>query len=94
MQLTRVYAQKDDKTKLIGVLKDLVPTDPDELEQRLRLARLLLEDGKPAEAEKYARQAMEIDVRNKDCRAVLLKTLETQKKDAEAAKLRQVFGEK
>jgi cellulose synthase operon protein C len=94
MQLARVYAQKDDKAKLIGVLKDLVPTDPDELEQRLRLARLLLEDGKPAEAEKYARQAMEIDVRNKDCRAVLLKTLETQKKDAEAAKLRQVFGEK
>jgi len=59
MQLARVYAQKDDKAKLIDVLKDLVPSDPDELEQRLRLARLLLEDGKAAEAEAYAEHLVE-----------------------------------
>ena len=29
-----------------------VPTDADDLEQRLRLARLLLENGQAAEAEK------------------------------------------
>jgi uncharacterized protein HemY len=93
-ELVRVYAQKDDKAKLIAVLKELVPFDADELEQRLRLARLLLENGDAAEAEKYARQAMEIDVRGKEGQELLLKTLEAQKKDAEADKLRQLFREK
>jgi len=93
-ELARVYAQKDDKTKLIGVLKDLVPTDPDDLAMRLRLARLLLENGDAAEAEKYARQAMEINVRAKEGQELLLKTLQAQKKDEEADKLRRLFGEK
>ena len=92
MQLARVYTQKEDKTKLIDVLKELVPGDADELEQRLRLAQLLLESDKPAEAETYARQAMEIDVRNKEGREILLKALAAQKKDAEAEKLRAIFG--
>jgi cellulose synthase operon protein C len=94
MQLARVHAQKDDKAKLIADLKELVPLDPDELEQRVRLARLLLENGDAAEAEKYARQAMEIDVRGKEGRELLLKTLEAQKKDAEVGKLRRVFEAK
>ncbi len=91
MQLARVHGQKDDKAKLVGVLKDLVKTDADELEQRLRLARLLLESGRAAEAETYARQALEIDVRGKECRELLLKALQTQKKDAEADKIRKLF---
>jgi tetratricopeptide (TPR) repeat protein len=94
MQLARVYAQKDDKAKLIAALKELVPSDPDELEQRLRLVRLLLEENQAAEAEKYARQAMEINVRNKDARDLLLKTLEAQKKDTEVNKLRQLLADK
>lgn len=93
-QLARVYAQKDDKAKLIAVLKDLVPTDADELEQRLRLARLLMETGDAAEAEKYARQVMEIDVLNKEGKDLLLKSMESQKKDADAEKLRQILGDK
>jgi cellulose synthase operon protein C len=93
-QLARVHAQKDDKAKLIAVLKDLVPTDADDLEQRLRLARLLLENGQAVEAEKYARQAMEIDVRGKEGQELLLKALEEQKKDAEADKLRRLFSDK
>ncbi|MHB1423752.1 MAG: tetratricopeptide repeat protein [Gemmataceae bacterium] len=94
MELARVYAQKDDKAKLIGVLKELVPADPDDLAQRLRLARLLLESGDAAESEKYARQAMEIDVRGKKGQELLLKSLEAQKKDAEADRLRQLFDKK
>jgi tetratricopeptide (TPR) repeat protein len=93
-ELARVHTQKEDKTKLIGVLKELVPTEPDELEQRMRLARLLLESGDAAEAEKYARQVMEIDVRGKEGQKLLLKTLEAQKKDEEAEKMRRLFGEK
>jgi tetratricopeptide (TPR) repeat protein len=94
MQLARVYAQKDDKAKLIGVLKELVPTDADDLVQRLRLARLLLENGDAVEAEKYAREALEIDIRGKEGRELMLKALEAQKKDAEADKLRRLFAEK
>jgi tetratricopeptide (TPR) repeat protein len=93
-ELARVYSQRDDKAKLIGVLKELVPADPDDLELRFRLASLLLENGDAAEAEKYARQVMEINVRAKEGQELLLKTLEAQKKNAEADKLRQLFGEK
>ncbi len=93
-ELARVYAQKDNKAKLIGVLKDLVPGDPDDLELRVRLARLLLDKGEAAEAEKYAREVMEINVRGKEGQELLLKTLEAQKKDAEADKLRLLFGDK
>jgi tetratricopeptide (TPR) repeat protein len=92
-QLLRVYAQKDDKAKQIVALKELVPTDADALEQRLRLARLLLERGDAVEAEKYARQALEIDVRGKEGRELILKALEEQKKNAEADKLRRLFAE-
>lgn len=92
-QLARVYAQKDEKPKLIAALKELVPTDADDLEQRLRLARLLLESGDAVEAEKYARQALEIDVRGKEGRAIFLKALEEQKKNAEADKMRRLFAE-
>jgi tetratricopeptide (TPR) repeat protein len=90
-QLARVYAQTGDKDKQIAVLKDLVPTDADDLEHRQRLARMLLEAGQPAEAEKYARQAMEIDLRNAEVRETLFKALKEQKKDAEAEKLRQML---
>jgi len=93
-ELARVYALKEDKAKLIDVLKELAPTAPDDLELRLRLARLLLQSGDAAEAEKYARQVMEINVRSKEGQELLLKTLEMQKKDAEADKLRQLFREK
>jgi tetratricopeptide (TPR) repeat protein len=93
-RLVQVYAQKEDKPKLIGVLEDLVPTDADDFEQRLRLAKLLAETGRAAEAEKYARQALEIDLRSEEARNVLLKALEAQKKDAEAQKLRGVFEKK
>jgi tetratricopeptide (TPR) repeat protein len=93
-RLVQAYAQQGNKAKLIAVLKDLVPTDADDFDQRLRLAKLLSEEGKPAEAETYARQALEIDVRSEEARDVLLKALEAQKKDAEAQKLRDVFEKK
>jgi tetratricopeptide (TPR) repeat protein len=90
-QLARVYAQTGDKDKQIAVLKDLVPTDADDFEHRARLARMLLEADQPAEAEKYARQALEIDVRNKEARELLYKALEAQKKDKEAERLKKLL---
>src|SRR5262249_33288057 len=78
--LARVYAQTSDKEKQIAVLKDLVPTDADDLEHRKRLARMLLDAGRPDEVERYAREALEIDVRDGEMQEALDKALVAQKK--------------
>jgi tetratricopeptide (TPR) repeat protein len=92
-RLARVHAQTGDKEKQIAVLKELVPTNADDLEHRKQLARLLSETDKANEAEKYAREALEIDIRDKEARDMLLKALIDQKKDVEAEKIRSL-GEK
>ncbi len=91
-QLARVYAQTNDRDKHISVLKDLVPTDADQLDWRKRLTRLLLEKGDYAEAEKYARQGMEIDITDKDVQEALIKALEGQKKKDEVERVQKLLG--
>jgi tetratricopeptide (TPR) repeat protein len=93
VQLTRVYAQSGDKNKQIAALKELVPTDADDLEHRKRLANLLEDAGRHAEAEQYAREALEINLRDKEAREVLFRALEGQKKDQEAEKMRKMLAE-
>ena len=61
-ELVRVYAQNGDKEKHVKLLTELAPTDADDIDVRKELAKLLLDLGKHAESEKYAREAMEIDV--------------------------------
>jgi tetratricopeptide (TPR) repeat protein len=92
MQLARTYAQSGDKAKQIEVLIALVPTDADDLDRRERLARLLQEEGRSAEAETYARQALEINVHSAPARATLFAALKAQNKNAEAARLRKLLG--
>jgi tetratricopeptide (TPR) repeat protein len=89
--LTKVYAQSGDKNKQIAALIKLVPTDADDLEHRKHLARLLEEAGRHAEAERFARECLEINIRDKEAREVLFKALEGQKKEAEAARLREIL---
>jgi tetratricopeptide (TPR) repeat protein len=91
-ELARVYAQSGDRDKQIAVLKDLVPTDADDLETRKRLARLLLEATQYADAERYARQVLEIDVRDAEAQEALFKSLEGQKKNVEADEMRQLLA--
>ena len=57
---------------------------------REALARLLASKD-PADSEKYAREALEIDVADKEARQLLYKALEAQKKDAEAARLKKLL---
>ncbi len=92
VDLQRAYAQQDNKTKLIGVLKELVPLDADNLDWRNRLGRLLMEAGKADEAEKVARSALDIDVTSAAARSILYKALKAQKKDDEQAKLEAILG--
>jgi tetratricopeptide (TPR) repeat protein len=93
-QLARVYAQSGDKKKLIAVLEELVPGDADDFENRLRLGRLLLESDKAAEAERYARQALEIDIRSEEARDLLIQALGAQKKADEVKRVEELLGKK
>jgi tetratricopeptide (TPR) repeat protein len=91
--LVKVYTQAGDKAKLIGVLKELVPTDADDFKSRLKLTQLLLDAKQPAEAERYAKEALEIDVRSAEAREALLKALKAQNKEAEADAIQQVLAQ-
>jgi tetratricopeptide (TPR) repeat protein len=94
VELARAYAQTSDKPKQIAVLKDLVPTDADDFDHRVRLAKMLLEESKAAEAEKYAREALEIDVTSKEARQTLYKALRVQKKEAEMTRVKGLLGDR
>jgi tetratricopeptide (TPR) repeat protein len=91
LELARVYAQVKERDKQISVLEDLVPTDADDLDRRVRLARLLNEAGKYRSAEKYARQALEIDVTSKEARQALFESLKAQKKADELESVRKLL---
>jgi tetratricopeptide (TPR) repeat protein len=87
VELVRVNSQLENKARQITALKALVPLDADDFDRRLRLAKLLLDGGKPDEAEKFSRQALEIDVTSREARDTLYKALREQKKEAEAKRL-------
>ena len=91
-RLARVYSQTGEKDKLVAVLKEYVPSDADDLEHRKRLARLLLESDDYPGAEKYAREALEIDLGDAEVRGYLDRALRGQKKDAEADRLRDLLA--
>lgn len=89
--LARIHSQDQDNTKLIEVLKALVPTDADDLVSRRKLAKLLLDAENFAEAERYARQALEIDVLDRQVQETLEAALTGQKKDKELRQLRELL---
>jgi tetratricopeptide (TPR) repeat protein len=91
--LSKVYAQSGDKNKQIAALIKLVPTDADDLEHRKHLAWLLEEKGRHADAERYARECLEINIRDKEARETLFKALEGQNKNEEATKLRKMLAQ-
>lgn len=93
LELARVYAQLNEPRNQVKVLKDLVPMDADDFDRRLRLAKLSQEQGQQADAEKYAREALEIDVTSQDAKSILLKALKGQKKDDELKRVQGLLGE-
>jgi tetratricopeptide (TPR) repeat protein len=91
--LAKVYNQTENRPALLEVLKALVPTDADDLPSRKRLAAMLVEDRRFAEAEPVAREALEIDVQDEEVRDLLLKALAGQNKSEEAERLRKLWKE-
>jgi cellulose synthase operon protein C len=91
IELAKIYKASQNTDKLIGVLIDLVPTNADDLEARKLLAQLLLKAGRNGEAERYAREALEIDVLDATAQQTLDAALRAQNKIAEADELRKLL---
>jgi tetratricopeptide (TPR) repeat protein len=90
--LARVYKQSGAFDKRVAVLEALAPMDADELDQRRELADLMLQVGRYADAERWAREALEIDVRDKAARSALIEALKKQGKDDAARHLKELLG--
>jgi tetratricopeptide (TPR) repeat protein len=85
--LAKVYRATNNSEKLIGVLIDLLPRTADDLESRRLLAQMSAKAGRHAEAERYAREALEIDVLDIAAQQTLEAALRAQDKIAEAEEL-------
>jgi hypothetical protein len=88
-----VYSQSKDEAKLIDVLKEVAPTNADDLGVRRKLAELLSKAGRHAEAERYAREALEIEVLDTVAQRSLQESLQAQGKDAELRQLKKLLGQ-
>jgi tetratricopeptide (TPR) repeat protein len=93
-QLARVYLQGKQEDKLIEVLRALAPTNADDIEVRVKLAQLLLKTGKLVEAERVAREALEIDVLDTEAQDAVIAALVGQNKDDELKQLRRMLDRK
>jgi len=90
-ELVRLYTVLKKVEPLADVLAEMTARDPDELPARLRLARLRLDGGDAAAAERAAREALRLDLTHDEARALLLTALRAQKKDAEADRIARRF---
>lgn len=92
IQLAKCYLKTEDREKMLEIFKEVVKVDPDDLVPRKRLAKHFLDAKNMAEAERYARMGLEIDVLDRDCQTYLLQALDALGKDGEAKELRVIFG--
>ncbi len=90
-QLVKTYNQTGDDAKLEEVLGAFAKLDYDDLVVRRKLAQILVKAGKHAEAEKFARQALEIDVLDTESQEVLIQALTAQNKERELAELKKLL---
>jgi tetratricopeptide (TPR) repeat protein len=91
VELVKIYKQSGNEVALRGVLKDFVPLSPDDLDARRILAELLAKAGDHAGAERYARQALEIEVLDTASQRLLEAALKAQNKNDELAVLRKLL---
>ncbi len=90
--LAKIYVQTEQKDKLLDIFQEVARIDPDDFEARKVLALHFAKIGNHAEAEKYARMALEVDVTDASVQSVLLDALAGQNKEADAARWRKLLG--
>jgi tetratricopeptide (TPR) repeat protein len=93
VQLLRIHTQTGNKAEQIRTLKQLAPIDGDDLDTRKKLARMLSDAGELSQAELYAREVLEIDVRDAEAKEILLKSLAMQNRQDEADRIRKLLAE-
>jgi Flp pilus assembly protein TadD len=89
--LARVYDVAKKPDLLAGILAEQLLASPDDLTLHIRLAKLYMNAGKHADAERVARAALYIDLTNKEAKELLLTALVAQKKDKQAEEIRKRF---
>ncbi len=92
VMLSKLYVKTDQKDKLLEIAEEITKMDVDQLEPRKKLARHYLDLGKNAEAERFARMGLEIDVLDRECQRVILEALPALNRQADADRLRKIFG--
>lgn len=90
-QLAKVYLQTKNEEKLMDVLKSVAEADPDDLISRTKLAEFYDKAKDWPNAEKYARMALEVDVKSAIAAEVLLRAFEEQNKNDERAMFRKLL---
>lgn len=91
-QLVRLYSETNETDKLLDVLREVVSGDPDELVGRMKLARAASAAGKHDMAERYVREASQIDITNPDVQSLLIDVLTAAGKAEAAAKWKARFS--
>jgi cellulose synthase operon protein C len=92
MALGQIYEKTGQKDKLLEIYEDLAKLDGDNLAPRKALAVHFLEKGNNAEAARYARLGLEIDVLDADCQRVIIEALNALNRQDEANRLKMIFG--
>lgn len=91
-ELVKVYLKTEDKEKLLEIFEEVARIDPDDLMPRKTLARRASDMGKHADAERYARMALEIDVTDRECQRILVEALSALNRQEEADRLKKIFN--
>ncbi len=91
-ELMKIYTKLEDKEKIVEIFEEVAKIDPDDITPRKVLAKRNHDMGKAAEAERYARMALEIDATDRECQRILVESLDTLNRRDEADRLRRIFG--
>ena len=92
IQLGKVYTQTKNKEKLVDIFEEVARIDPDDFTSRKVLAQHYQGLGKNAEAEKYARMALEVDVTDRACQEIYIGALNAQNRPDEANRWKAIFA--
>lgn len=91
VMLGALYEKTGEKEKLLEIYEELAKTEVDDLLPRKTLAKHYFDKGDNAEAARYARMGLEIDVLDADCERIIVDALNALNRQEEANRLKMIF---